>query len=191
MMQWAIRWLLCCLLVVCSAACHHRSSGGLITPRAARDHIKAIIPEAWIIADDLPETIGTAKEYFPDPRVQTLTLIGPQVGHLRWTDHTGTEHVEEWSKECLLLWIVPADFKPKFPGLLDQMAGGTNLPTKIYSSKHVCIYGWVTNSGFDQERFRQLSKEIAKFSIDVIKSSWADWTEDIHKQLITLASAGN
>ncbi len=95
----------------------------------------------------------------------------------------GVKHVGGWNKECLLLWIIPAEFKPKFPNFFDQIAGGTNLPQRIFSSKQMQVYSYVSNDGFDLNRFRAIEKKREGVSTDEVKLAWTTWEADIKTKL--------
>ena len=167
-----------------------KPASGPSSPVVARELIQSIVPATWKIVADEQGLIGMTKEYFPDPQVQSLALVGPQVDHTRWTDHQGIVHVEDWSRESLYLWIIPGGFKPKFPNFFDHMAGGAILPTQIFSSAHVCVYGYITNSGADVDRLRTIGKDCTVISTDPVNPSWSNWSTDIKSRLATVDNHG-
>jgi hypothetical protein len=65
------------------------------------------------------------------------------------------------------------------------MAGGAELPTCIFSSKNVAVYGYITNDGTDLDLLREIGKEATAFSVDGVKSSWTNWEADIKRRLTT------
>jgi hypothetical protein len=172
-----------CVLLGGLAACSFKSSNSPGNPVIARDIIKSIVPSAWKEVKTPEIQIDMTAEFFPHPHTQTLALVGPQACHTRWTDHKGNEHIEDLSKECILLWIVPSNFKPKFPSLLDRMAGGTLLPTLIFSSDRICVYGDIICYGARLDRIREIGKEASVIKTDDLKPSWKRWEADIKAQL--------
>ena len=115
--------------------------------------------------------------------MQTLALVGPQVDHTRWTEHKGNVYVESWSKECILLWIVPSRVKPRVPNLWDRFASEEILPTCIYFSSQVYVYGYVTNYSSGVHRIQEIDKEATSFSIDGVNPSWKNWEQGIKARM--------
>ena len=105
-----------------------------------------VTPKGWQKGGATPTSADLTTEFFSDARIQTLVLVGPEVDHTRWVDHNGGVHVEDWDNECLLLWIVPAGYKPTFPKLIDRIAG-ERLPHCIFASKQVVVYGYARSIG--------------------------------------------
>jgi hypothetical protein len=122
-----------------------------------------------------PEQQRFTTAYFACPDTESFILLGPQPNYIDWTDHQGLPHREYLAKECLYLWIVPGDFKPQLP----PFYADAPKPDRIFSSRDLRVYGYVSHRIADTNRMDQIIKDAAMVSSPEIRLSWTTWKRDV------------
>jgi len=91
----------------------------------------AALPVGWNVIPPTWQMQDFTTAYFAHPYADTFILLGPQPNYVDWTDYQGQPHREYLAKECIYVWIVPGNFKPKFPAFYedDQRRTGFSRPT--------------------------------------------------------------
>jgi hypothetical protein len=170
------------LFVFC-AGCSAGEPAAVFQPQLARSNILAALPSGWSIIPQSEVQRSKTGAYFHDPRIEAFVLLGTHSNCLTWTDKQGLIHRNYLAKECLYIWLLPADFTPAFPPPWKE---SPPLPERIYSSRGINVYGLVFQHIVDTKRFQTiLDKEVGGnvFRWESGEISWHDWRRDISASL--------
>ena len=149
-------------------------------PQLARSNIVAALPTGWsVTAPPVHQEQGFTKPYFTHPRTESFTLLGPQPNYVDWTDRAGQSHREYLAKECLYVWISPSDFKPKLPSFSNHAL----KPDRVFVSRDVRVYGYVSHYIADTNRMDQIMQAATMISSPEVHLSWTTWKNDIARSL--------
>jgi hypothetical protein len=170
------------LLLFC-AGCSAGEPAAVFEPQLARSNILAVLPSGWSIIPQSEVQGSKTRAYFDDPRIEAFILLGTHSNCLTWTDKQGLIHRKFLAKECLYIWLLPADCTPTFPPPWKE---SPPLPERVYSSRGINVYGLVFQHIADTNRFQTiLDKEVGgeKFWWQSGDISWRDWRRDISASL--------
>jgi hypothetical protein len=171
------------LQVLCLAAaftgCSASQSPMHYNPQAARSNIVAALPTGWSAISSSGEQQRFTTEWFPHTRTESFILLGPQPNYIDWTDRQGQPHRKYLAKECLYVWIVPGDFRPALPSFYEDAL----RPDRIFVSRDVRVYGFVSHHIANTNRMDQILKAATRVSSGNMQLSWAMWKNDINASL--------
>lgn len=148
--------------------------------QVARSNILAALPKGWSVFSPPWQQDRITTAYFTHPQTEAFLLLGSQSNHIDWTDRNGISHREYLANECLYVWIVPADFKPQFPGWSPHRG---KLPERVYASRGIQVYADVSHHITDTNRMDTIMKEATRISSPEIRLSWRSWQRDIATSL--------
>lgn len=167
------------MLLGLSVGCTFEHPARPYDAQAARSNIVARLPSGWSVTSPSWEQQRFTTAYFTHLRTEAFMLVGPQSNHLYWRDRKGRYHSENLAKGCLYIWLVPGDFKPRFPHFPSETWGGR----EIFSSKGIRAYGHETTHIGDTKRLDTIIQEATMTSSPHIRISWASWQQDIKDSL--------
>jgi hypothetical protein len=171
------------LLMLC-AGCSAKEPATIFQPQTARSNVLAVLPSGWSVIPPSLEQQRLTAAYFTDPQTQAFILLGTAPNYVDWADKQGTGHREYLARECLYIWLMPGGVKPNFPRFCSYMyLFGPELPERIYSSKDIQVYGYVSHHIADTNRLATILKECSGISSPEIRLSWTSWHRDISASL--------
>ena len=173
------------LLIMCAlVGCSPNHSKHPLSKASASAVIERSIPDSWRSVETPPEQSGVTKEYFAKCDAKTLCFVGPQSINSVWTDKNGVAHHASYSKECLYIWIIPANCHPEFPGITD-IGAPVNLPVCIMTTDDIRVFGYTTNYVIDKQNLEFAKQNLTSIQTDSVVISWGNWIVTLKDKLLS------
>jgi hypothetical protein len=171
--------LLASFLVGCSTTLPRSA----YTPQINRNKIEDVLPTGWTLMSPTQDQRGFSSS-FTHTETDAFTLLGPQPNYAGWIDKQGATHRDYIHKECIFLWLMPGDFKPKFrQTTIFNFFDPPWRPRLVFASPQVRVYGWVYQHTTDTNRAKQILKDATEIWCPEVRPSWASWHSDIAASL--------
>jgi hypothetical protein len=161
--------------VLFCTGCLTRGTGSGANLHAAHAQIAGGVPGGWRLTT--PAKNQRAWEStFATTETDAFTLVGPKRSVINWVARDGKQYQEDIVVECIFVWLVPTDFRPKFP-LIDL--SGAQWPERLGTVKGVAIYVLVSTVITNEGRLRQIEEAATEVSSPSVEVSWSSWKRDI------------